>query len=166
MQTEDHRVQSLKWLADHFRAGNRVGWIGPDGGIAATELWYHLQYFIDNETACGPVFAFLRPHWEDFNEPLLEDFRASGRRWHEWVDVPMTVEGEIAAEAKSIAYANGWGRIGTFGDNMELECFEEHRRRLSRYAKEFAELLSRELVVNVAQPFRSAADPLPAGARW
>ena len=153
------RIGHLTHLTKHFDRDNRVGWISPDGHISGTEVWYHLQYFIDNEYACEKVFALLKPHWDDFNEPLQEEYRSGERRWHEWVDVPMSVEGELAAEAKSIAYGEGWARIGTFGnDKLELECFEEHRRKLMRPAREFAQLLSRELVVTVTLPFTRDAD--------
>lgn len=156
MTSEERHLLYLTRIAKHFKMQNRVGWVHPDGDISTTEVWHHLQYFIDNEYACQSVYEFLKPHWDEFNEPRLDEFRASGRQWHEWVEVPMTVEGEIAAEAKSIAYGEGWGRIGTIGkDRLELECFEEHRHKLTKAARQFAELLDRELLVTVTTPYSS-----------
>lgn len=151
--TNEEGPNSAAWLAAlarQFTGSAAVGWINPNGSIMKTELHYHLQHFIDNDWECPEVYAFLKPYWDDFLEPRMDAHRASGRRWHEWVDIPMSVEDEVAQEAKSMAYAAGWGRIGVFGsEHMELECFEEHRRKLTKHVKEFAEVLGRTLQVNV-----------------
>jgi hypothetical protein len=56
----------------------------------------------------------------------------------------------------------GWGRVGSYsGDKFELECFEEHRRNLSKHAKEFAEVIGRTLTVQVVEPLEKEAAPNP-----
>ncbi|MCV9964854.1 hypothetical protein OIU34_23455 [Pararhizobium sp. BT-229] len=154
---EEHRIAYLTHLARTFQRNNEVGWMRPDGTIHPTELWYHCQFFIECEWALPAATEFLRPFWEAFEEPRLEEHRNSGRQWHEYVEIPMTVEAEVANEVRRIAYEAGWGRIGSYGnDKIELECFASHQRSLRRHAKEFAELVGRELTMSIIP------DPEPA----
>lgn len=156
---EEHRISYLTHLARTFQKNNEVGWMQPDGSIHPTELWHHCQFFIESEWALPAATEFLRPYWEAFDEPRQEEHRNSGRRWHEYVEIPMTVEAEVANEVRRIAYEAGWGRIGSYGnDKIELECFASHERPLRRHAREFADLVGRELTMSIIP------DPEPAMA--
>lgn len=158
---EKHKIAYLTAIASAFRRDNVVGWITPDGNIHVTELWYHCQFFIENEWALPAAYELLKPHWDAFEEPRLEEHRNSGRQWHEYVEIPMTVEAELANEVRRIAYEAGWGRIGSYGnDKIELECFAGHERSLRRHVREFAELVGRELTLSLIPD----ADPKPEPA--
>ena len=150
---EEFRISYLTSVARTFQRDNIVGWMSSEGNIYQTELWYHCQFFIENDSALPEAHAFLKPYWDEFQEPRLDVHRASGRQWHEYIEIPMTVEEEVANQVRQIAYAAGWGRIGTYGgDKIELECFDGNSRLLRRYVREFAQLVGRELTLNVVAP--------------
>jgi hypothetical protein len=163
---EEFRISYLTRLAKIFQQNNEVGWLQPDGYINPTELWYHCQFFIDNQYALPAASEFLKPYWETFDGARQEEHHNDGRRWHEYVEKPMTVEAELANEVRRIAYEAGWGRIGSYGnDKIELECLASSIKSLRRHAKEFAALIGRELTIVVVPEPEPAVVSIPSAPR-
>jgi hypothetical protein len=149
-------------LAKWFGAMNGVGWLDPTGYVYTVDRWEHMKFFIENDHSCPEVTDILKPAWDEFLEPYLEKHRNEDRRWHEWVDPIMSLDDEIIARARSVAYENGWGRMAPYGgDKIELECFEGHRAKLTKHARQLAEVMGRELLVTVQEPYPKDSEQKP-----
>lgn len=151
------------YISGFFKRGQtKVGWIDPEGVIHGTQLWEHANFFIENEWLIPEVTELLRPYYEEHKEPQIEAFRESGRQWHEYYETPLTLSDGVEQQARQIAYRMGWGRVGSYsGDKFELECFEDHRRNLSKHAREFAEVIGRTLTVEIVAPIENETAPKP-----
>lgn len=116
-----------------LRADSITGWISPEGFVHVTPLFQHLNFFAQN--------IDIAP---DISLELLHHIDEEGN---------VRVTSELMATFMNRIYAEGWGRIGTFGgDRLELDCATEHLRSLRRKAKDVARITNRSLVCNVTEP--------------
>jgi hypothetical protein len=143
--------------ARKFMNTNQVGWIDPDGDVHPLALFEHVRFFRNHWNAIPAIYDL----WGKLEEEALERDserwrdRHPDRQWHEYVEPEYSPsfddeKGDLMPILMKAIYKSGWGRVGAFGDGMlELECSSEHERSLTRKARDFAELVGRELKVRV-----------------
>lgn len=142
-------------VARVFMLDGKVGWIDPDGDIHPVAMYNHAEFFKSHSDAIPAISAL----WVLIEEEALSRDAEAWRddnpslQWHEYVEPEYNPayddeRGDMMVIIMRAVYKAGWGRVGTWASGrMELECSSEHERHLSRKARDFAELVGRELQV-------------------
>lgn len=144
--------------ARKFMTNNHVGWIDPDGDVHPLALFEHVRFFRNHPQAIPALSSFWYKLEEEFLQRDSERWRDDHPdwRWHEYVEPEYSPsfddeKGDLMPIFMKAIYKSGWGRVGAFGNGMlELECSSEHERSLTRKAREFAELVGREVQVRIS----------------
>jgi hypothetical protein len=141
--------------AKKFMGDYQVGWIDPDGDVHAVPLYNHAAFFGWESRAIPAIYTF----WKEIEDEALSRHSRQWRedhpdlQWHEYIEPEYNPAyddelGDMLEVIMKAVYVSGWGRIGAFhGGRFELECHPDHERHLTRKAREFAEVLGRELTV-------------------
>ncbi len=137
---------------------NQVGWIDPDGDVHPLALFEHVRFFRNRSQAIPALSSLWCKLEEEFLERDSERWRDNHPdwRWHEYVEPEYNPsfddeKGDLMPLFMKAIYKSGWGRVGAFGNGMlELECSSEHERSLTRKAREFAELVGRQVQVRTS----------------
>lgn len=146
-----------------FMADDKVGWIDPVGDVHLVELFHHLAFFHTHADAIPDVYALWRQFEEENSQRQVQAWSEAHRgehpAWHDYDERPYNPDHDeehgggvmMTHILVKAVYASGWGRVGTTHlGTIEVECGPRHERALRRKAKEFANLVGRELVVRVA----------------
>lgn len=143
--------------ARKFMNDGQTGWIDPDGVVHPVRMYEHVSFFRNHWNAIPEIYEF----WGKLEEEALERDSARwrerypDRQWHEYVEPEYSPsyddeKGDIMPIILKAVYKRGWGRVGSHsGDKFELECDTEHERSLTRKARDFAELLGRDVKVRI-----------------
>lgn len=141
--------------AKKFMNTNQVGWIDPDGDVHPLRLFEHVRFFRNHWNAIPAIYDL----WGKLEEEALERdserwrYLHPDRQWHEYVEPEYSPsfddeKGDLMPILMKAIYKSGWGRVGA-GPNgiLEIECDSEHESALTRKARDFAELVGREVKV-------------------
>lgn len=141
--------------AKKFMNDGQVGWIDPEGNVYPVGLYEHASFFHSYSEAI-PAITTL---WRDIEEEALSRHseqwrdRHPDRQWHEYVEPDYNPayddeRGDMLEVIMKAVYVSCWGRIGSFrSGQIELQCHSEHERKLTRKARDFADMVGRELEV-------------------
>jgi hypothetical protein len=143
--------------ARKFMSDSQMGWIDPDGVVYPVRLFEHVSFFYNNSSAIPEIYSFWYQLEQDAWERDAERWRDHhpDRQWHEYIEPNYSPsfddeKGDLMPLIMKAVYKRGWGRVGAFPNGMfELECSSEHERSLTRKAREFAELVGREVKVRI-----------------
>lgn len=157
--------------ARKFMNDSQMGWIDPDGDVHPVRLYEHVSFFRNHWKAIPEIYEF----WGELEEEALrrdsERWRDlhPDRQWHEYVEPNYSPSfddenGDLMPLIMKAVYKSGWGRVGSFPNGkFELECDSEHEHALTRKARQFAELVDRDVVVRINDfEWVDAGDYLPA----
>lgn len=113
-----------------FLTNSVTGWINLKSQVYQTALFNHLSFFEERPDVI--------PHIADSVTQLKNGCPEKSTLMPRVIDQ---------------IYAEGWGRIGTFGgDKIELDCATEHLKELRRIANKISRALNRTLVCMVTEP--------------
>jgi len=131
----------------------RTGLLDPNGNLVVVPLYGHFEALKKYD-----IFHDRIEEFQNLVSQVAEDHaygvpEGEHPEWHIFEAWQSSEENKLRTELINYAYKQGWGRIGYINNHhepmLELETNKETAGRLTKAARELAEMLDAELMITV-----------------